>query len=117
LEFTFDREPPLLPVPPRTGPDAVASGQWTVTPADVSRYLEGVDFSGFAYQFSREDLFPFMDFDILLTPQGRARHIRKVAGSGDPALDLACMRLLKKGVFKIPVAEEKWIRLRLLIKE
>jgi len=83
---------------------------------DFGEYVENIDFSDLKNYSSNDDISSYADFQVFLTQDGRVAEIKKVAGSGDPAVDLIIVRKLKKAVFKPLFAKGAWIRVRFNIK-
>ena len=85
--------------------------------SDFSDYLYEGNFSDLKKIASREDLASFMDFKVLLTKKGEVKAIKKIVGSGDPALDLCVMLKLKKAIFKSYLTQQEgWLNVRFKIK-
>lgn len=86
--------------------------------SDYSNYIFRADFSELKKMASREDLSSHIDFKVLITQMGQVKSIKKVTGSGDPALDFYVMFKLKEAIFKQGLAhQEDWFNVRFKIKE
>lgn len=89
---------------------------------DFTNYVSHVDFNELKRVSDREDISSYLDLAIVVGPGGLIKDIRKVSGSGDPALDLYIMRKLKTAVFRDPGLFEgrgdgEQVMLRFKIKE
>ena len=84
---------------------------------DYSSYLDRVEFAELKRISAREDVSEFLDFRVLLGASGVVRDIKKISGSGDPALDLYIMRKLKNALFKENFAQGVWWNVRFKIKD
>jgi hypothetical protein len=86
--------------------------------SDYSSYVFGADFKELKKMAAREDLSSYIDFKVLITGKGQVRSIKKLTGSGDPALDFYVMLKLKEAVFKRGLPkQETWFNVRFKIKE
>ncbi len=86
--------------------------------SDFGRYVSNVDFSDLKRIVSREDLFPFMDFKVVLDKSGQVKSLKKVLGCGDPLLDFYVMLKLEKAIFKVtPSFPEATLDIRFKLKE
>lgn len=88
--------------------------------SDFSNFVYNVDFSDLRYFASREELSSAIDFKVILNQKGEVVDIRKIAGSGDPSLDLNVMLKLKVAVFRsssFSWAAGEWLNVRFKVKE
>lgn len=86
--------------------------------SNYSNYIFHADFSELKKMASREDLSSYIDFKVLITGQGQVKSIKKMTGSGDPALDFYVMFKLKEAIFKqVSPKQEAWFNVRFKIKE
>lgn len=85
--------------------------------SDFSDYLDNVDFAELKRISMREDVSAFIEVQVFLEPGGHVKNIRKVAGSGDPILDLYVMRKLRTAVFKDLPYQDKPVNVKFKIKE
>ena len=93
-------------IPSQASPSGFLDGDITFGFTDFSKYVDNVDFSDLKRMASREDLFPFIEFKIILSKDGGVRSIKKTIGCGDPILDLYVMLKLKNARF-IAVPKEE----------
>jgi hypothetical protein len=69
--------------------------------SDFSSFVSHVDFSDLKKMASREELSGSIDFKVLFNGAGEVKSIKKVAGCGDPILDLYVLIKLKNALFKL----------------
>ncbi|MFH0877915.1 MAG: hypothetical protein V1863_06820 [Candidatus Omnitrophota bacterium] len=84
--------------------------------SDFGHYVYTPDFSDLKKPASRDELTAAADFIVFFNDKGRVSQVRKTAGCGDPALDLALMAKLKKAIFRsewIPAKGSLSVRIRL----
>lgn len=103
-------------VPVSSGASQQALREISFGPKDFNDYAENIDLSDLKNYSTMDDLSPYADFQVFLSRAGEVSRIRKITGTGDPAVDLTLMRKLKNAVFKPFIAKEAWVRVRFNIK-
>lgn len=83
---------------------------------DYTKFVSGVDFSDLKRVPSREDISSFLEFYLVVGPDGRVLSIKKISGSGDPALDGAVIRKLRLGLFHRSFCGRGEVRVRFYLK-
>ncbi|HAJ56857.1 MAG TPA: hypothetical protein DCL35_03695 [Candidatus Omnitrophica bacterium] len=85
--------------------------------SDFSDHLDNVDFAELKRISTREDVSGFIEVQVLLGAGGTVKNIKKVTGSGDPILDLYCIRKFRTAVFKDFLHQGKLVNVRFKIKD
>jgi len=85
--------------------------------SDYGRFLYQADFSDLKRAADRQELRDTIVFDVFLAADGRVKKIRKIAGSGDPSLDLFIQSKINNAVFRPDAsARECWITVRFQLR-
>ncbi len=107
----------LESVEPRGGASPAPVRELTLDFSSANEYLLGADFKELERLARRREIAGSVDLRVLLNARGQVQEVQKVAGSGDPYVDLALTSVLRRSIFNTErVPGGYWLRVKFVLK-